>query len=251
MMLLDREQRPLVVPLLSSQEIDQEDFWRRIQPLVHVKPLLESGVQDTENLQHLMRSAVGAWKAHVCVVLEGRAAGSGAGGSWRWTVDRGRLALQGPDFIAYVAGSRKDLECPEEREAPLLAEVRERANSHGITLTSIRMTTPNRSIGYESPGEDVTNDPQLDGFSAALGQQEEVVEALAKTPGGYALRCNFSTRTAGPPGARALLSYADLLGTALRLLRPLGEEDAAMLRRLLGGGSVPPARWSQPTLSEE
>ncbi|PWK74754.1 hypothetical protein BCL76_101488 [Streptomyces sp. CG 926] len=236
--------------LLSSEEIGDEDFWRRIQPLVDIKPLLDSGITSTENLQHLMRSAVGAWKAHVCMVVEGRSAGTGAGGSWRWMVDRGRLALQGPDFIAYIAGSRKDLEFPEEHEVPLLAEVRERANRHGITLTSIRMMTPNRSIGYDSPGEDVTNDPQLDGISAALGQEEGVVEALAMTPGGYALRCNFSTQTAGPPGARALLVYADLLGTALRLLRPFGEENAAVLRDLLGGGPVPSAQWSQPPLPE-
>ncbi|MER6297924.1 hypothetical protein [Streptomyces althioticus] len=232
--------------LLSSEEIEDEDFWRRIQPLVDIKPLLDSGITDTENLQPLMRSAVGVWKAHVCMVVEGR----GAGGGWRWTVDRGRLALRGPNFVAYIAGSRKDLDFPEEREVPLLAEVRERANRHGITLTSIRMMTPNRSIGYDSRGEDATNDPQLDGISEALGQEEGVVEALAVTPGGYALRCNFSTQTAGPPGARALLIYADLLGTALPLLRPIREGDGVVLRSLLGGGPVPPVQWSQPTLPE-
>lgn len=112
------------------------------------------------------------------------------------------------------------------------------------------MMTPNRSIGYDSRGEDATNDPQLDGISEALGQEEGVVEALAVTPGGYALRCNFSTQTAGPPGARALLIYADLLGTALPLLRPIREGDGGVLRSLLGGGPVPPVQWSQPTLPE-
>ena len=77
------------------------------------------------------------------------------------------------------------------------------------------MLMTNRSIGYDAPGEDVTHGPQLDGISAALGQEEDVVEAQALTLTRIPPRCNFVSRTASPPGARALVPYAELLGITL------------------------------------
>ncbi|MEU9323546.1 hypothetical protein AB0D91_06960 [Streptomyces canus] len=232
--------------LLSSPEITDEAFWRRIRPLVDAKTLLRTDITDTPNLQWLMRSAVQAWKAHVCMVVESETVR--AGGAWRWVIDDGHLGLRGSDFVAFLAASRKDLHAPEEYEAPLLAEVRERAARFAIPLTSIRMLMTNRSIGYDAPGEDVTHDPQLDGISAALGQEEGVVEAQALTPTRVPLRCNFVSRTASPPGARALVPYAELLGTTLRLILGLDAEDAAQLGNLLDTGEPAPAHWEQADL---
>lgn len=237
--------------LLSSQEITDEGFWRRIRPLVDVKTLLRTGITDTPNLQRLMRSAVQAWKGHVCMVAERAEAGPRVGGVWRWVIDHGQLGLLGPDFVAFVASSRKDLDFPEEYPAPLLAEVRERASRFAIPLTSIRMLMTNRSIGYDAPDEDVTHDPQLDGISAALGREEGVVEALALTSTRTPLRCSFLSRTASPPGARALVPYAELLGTTLRLFLPLSSEDAEKLAHLLNAGEPTPAEWLQADLFEE
>ncbi|MFF4764825.1 hypothetical protein [Streptomyces sp. NPDC001292] len=110
------------------------------------------------------------------------------------------------------------------------------------------MLMTNRSIGYDAPGEDVTHDPQLDGISAALGQEEGVVEAQALTPTRVPLRCNFISRTASPPGARALVPYAELLGTTLRLVLGLDAEDAAQLENLLDTGEPVPGRWEQADL---
>uniref|UniRef100_A0AAU2JXS8 Uncharacterized protein n=1 Tax=Streptomyces sp. NBC_00049 TaxID=2903617 RepID=A0AAU2JXS8_9ACTN len=234
--------------LLSSEEIADEDFWRRICPLVEVGALLGTRVSDSANLQHLMRSAVKVWKAHVCMLVGAAGAGSPTSIGWRWAVDHGRLGLHGPGFIAYLAGSRKELGFPEEHPAPSLAEVRARADRSSIPLTSIRMLMTNRSIGYDSPGEDVTHDPQLDGISAALGQEEGVVEALALTATRVPLRCSFISRTASPPGARALVTYAELLDTTFRLFLDLDDGATARLEALVeGGGSEPPA-WVQSDL---
>ncbi|MET9812424.1 hypothetical protein [Streptomyces sp. NPDC006355] len=232
--------------LLSSAEITDEAFWRRIRPLVDAKTLLRTDITDTPNLQWLMRSAVQAWKGHVCMVVDREA--SGAGNGWRWLIDHGHLGLRGPGFVAFLASSRKDLDAPEEYAAPLLAEVRDRAARFAIPLTSIRMLMTNRSIGYDAPGEDVTHDPQLDGISAALGQEEGVVEAQALTTSRIPLRCNFVSRTASPPGARALVPYAELLGTTLRLVLGLDAGDAAQLESLLDTGEPAPARWEQAGL---
>ncbi|MFJ9011688.1 hypothetical protein [Streptomyces canus] len=237
--------------LLSSQEITDEGFWRRIRPLVDVRTLLRTDVTDTPNLQRLMRSAVQTWKGHVCMVVDREEAGPESGGAWHWMIDHGQLGLRGPGLVAYLPSSRKDLGFPEEYAAPLLAEVRERASRFAIPLTSIRMLMTNRSIGYDAPGEDVTNDPQLDGISAALGQEEGVVEALALTPTRIPLRCSFINRTASPPGARSLVPYAELLATALRLFLDLDDEDAALLQNLVDAGEPAPAHWSQPDLFEE
>ncbi|MGW2702719.1 hypothetical protein [Streptomyces sp. NPDC001340] len=234
--------------LLSSPEITDEAFWRRIQPLVDAKTLLRTDTTDTPNLQRLMRSAVQAWKGHVCMVVERE--GAGAVTRWRWLLDHGHLGLRGPGFVAFLAASRKDLDTPDEYEAPLLAEVRDRAGRFTIPLTSIRMLMTNRSIGYDAPGEDVTHDPQLDGISAALGQEEGVVEAQALTPTRIPLRCNFVSRTASPPGARALVPYAELLGTTLRLFLDLDDDDARLLDNLLDSGEPAPARWEQADLFE-
>ncbi|AZM49585.1 hypothetical protein DMB38_30785 [Streptomyces sp. WAC 06738] len=237
--------------LLGSREIPDEDFWRRIRPLVTAKTLLGTDVRDTPNLQHLMRSAIQIWKGHVCMIVDDRRRSPDSGTDWRWVVDNGRLGLCGPGFTAYLAASRKELDFPEEHPAPLLAQVRDRASRFSIALTSIRMLMTNRSIGYDAPGEDVTHDPQLDGISAAFGQEEGVVEALALTPTRTPLRCNFTTRTASPPGARSLLPYAELLGTTLRLFLDLDDEDAAHLEGLLYSGEPAPAHWTQADLFEE
>jgi hypothetical protein len=232
--------------LLSSPEIEDDAFWRRIRPLVDAKTLLRTGITDTPNLQRLMRSAVRWWKAHVCMVASPDDVSPGA--DWRWVVDRRRLGLRGPGFVAFVASSRKELTAPDEYEAPPLAVVRARAARFSIPLTSLRMLTTNRSIGYDAPGEDVTRDPELDGISAALGRVEGVVEAQALTPGRTALKFNFVSRTASPPGARAAVSYADLLGTALPLLLDLDEDGAGRLTDLLESGAPSPPRWEQGDL---
>ena len=235
--------------LLFSEEINDEDFWRRIRPLVDIRTLLATRGGDTQNLQHLMRSAVQSWKGHVCMVVDDEESRT-TGGAWRWAIEEGRLALKGAGFTAFVAASRKSLEFPDEHPSPLLAQVRHRASRFSIPLTSIRMLMTNRSIGYDAPGEDVTNDPQLDGISAALGQEEGVIEALALTPTGTPLRCSFTSRTASPPGARALLPYSDLIGITLRLVLDLDEQDAEDLERLIGAGEPDPAEWTQPGLFE-
>lgn len=188
--------------LLTSDEIVSEDFWRRIRSLVDVSTLLATGVKDTPNVQHLMRSVVRTWKGHVCMVVNDERVLGETGEPWRWTLTGRRLGLRGPGFTAYVAASRRELEFPDEYSEPLLAQLRERADRFSIPLTAIRMLVTNRSIGYDGPGDDVTHDPQLDGISAALGQEEGVVEALALTPAGVPLRCSFTNRTASPPGAR-------------------------------------------------
>ncbi|MET8556420.1 hypothetical protein ABZV64_15870 [Streptomyces sp. NPDC004959] len=210
------------------------------------KTLLRTGITDTPNLQQLMRSAVQSWKAHVCMVVEPDSPSTGD--AWRWVIKDGHLGLHGPGFIAYVASSRKDLHAPEEFDAPLLAEVRERAAAFSIPLTSIRMLMTNRSIGYDAPGEDVTHDPQLDGISAALGREEGVIEAQALTSTRVPLRCNFISRIASPPGARALVPFVELLGTTLRLFLGLSNEEAAQLGNLLDSGESAPARWEQADL---
>jgi hypothetical protein len=232
--------------LLASPEIRDAGFWRRIRPLVDARTLLRTDITDTPNLQHLMRSAVQTWKGHVCMVVEPESARTG--GAWRWVIENGHLGLHGPGFVAYVASSRKDLHAPEEFGAPLLAEVRERAARFAIPLTSIRMLMTNRSIGYDAPGEDVTHDPQLDGISAALGQEEGVIEAQALTSTRTPLRCNFVSRIASPPGARALVPFVELLGTTLRLFLGLTAEEAAQLEHLLDSGEPTSARWEQANL---
>ncbi|WP_333752760.1 hypothetical protein, partial [Streptomyces sp. IBSBF 2394] len=107
------------------------------------------------------------------------------------------------------------------------------------------MLMTNRSIGYDAPGEDVTHDPQLDGISAALGQEEGVIEAQALTSTRIPLRCNFVSRIASPPGARALVPFVELLGTTLRLFLGLTAEEAAQLEHLLDSGEPTSARWEQ------
>ncbi|UGQ11035.1 hypothetical protein LO772_30195 [Yinghuangia sp. ASG 101] len=236
--------------LLTSDEIDNEDFWRRIRPLVDVKTLLGTGIRDTANLQHFMRSVVRTWKGHVCMIVEDEPSSSQLGAPWRWALMDRRLGLRGPGFVAYIAGSRRNLGFPEDYPAPLLAQVRRRADRFSIPLTAIRMLVTNRSIGYDGPGDDVTHDPQLDGISAALGREEGVIETLALTPTGASLRCSFTSRTASPPGARTLLTYTDLLGTALRLLLDLSESDSEQLQRVIDADASDAPDWAQPGLFE-
>ncbi|MEU9178416.1 hypothetical protein AB0C90_16475 [Streptomyces sp. NPDC048550] len=237
--------------LLASQEIADVSFWARICPLVDTGTLLRTENANSANLQHLMRSAVRMWRAHVCMLVSRADEGAHARGGLWWAVDRGQLGLHGPGFVAYLAASRKDLRFPEEHPAPLLADVRARAGRFAIPLTSIRMLMTNRSIGYDAPGEDVTHDPQLDGISAALGQEEGVVEALALTPTRVPLRCSFTSRTASPPGARALVTFGELLGTTLRLFLDLDDDAASRLEDLVAGAEPASTGWVQFDLFDQ
>ncbi|MFJ9707314.1 hypothetical protein [Streptomyces sp. NPDC101234] len=143
--------------LHTSPELTDEAFWRRIRPLVDPKTLLRTEVTETPNLQRLMRSVIQAWKAHVCMVAEPEVVRPGVRGAGSSTKDTSACAA--PASWPSWPPTAKDLHAPDEYEAPLLAEVRERASRFGIPLTSIRMLMTNRSIGYDAPGEDVAHDP--------------------------------------------------------------------------------------------
>ncbi|MGW7426101.1 hypothetical protein ACWGJB_39855 [Streptomyces sp. NPDC054813] len=75
-----------------------------------------------------------------------------------------------------------------------------------------------------------------------------MIEAQTLTSTRIPLRCNFVSRTASPPGARALVPYAELPGTTLRLVLGLDVVDAGQLESLLDTGEPAPARWGQADL---
>ncbi|MFF4950265.1 hypothetical protein [Streptomyces chattanoogensis] len=234
--------------LLSSDEVSDSAFWDRVLPLVNLPLLLRTSVLDPQNLQHLMRSAVGSWQSHVCMLVPGGDERT-ATGPWRWSVEAGRLWLQLPRFRVCISQTRKELDLPDEYPGPALDDLRGRADRFGVPLTSIRMLVTDRTIGYDGPGDDVAHDPRLDGISQALGQAEEVIEADAKTPSGTILRCIFSSQVATARGARSQVPLGELIRTTVQLMQDFSDSDADQLARLLGPSPERvEAPWDQPPL---
>ncbi|MEU6934988.1 hypothetical protein AB0A05_38600 [Streptomyces sp. NPDC046374] len=235
--------------LLESEEITDDAFWNRVVRMINLSVLLRIPTTDTGNLQHLMRQAIRQWKSRVCMLVPGMAASTTS--PWRWGVKEGQLLFQTPRFQVLIAQSRRQLPYAEESSLPRLDEVRSRADRFGIPLTSLRMVVTDRHIGYAGSGDDISHDARLDGISEALGQAEGVIEADARITASTILHCRFGAGIASARGARTQVPLDALMGTAMRLLADLTDDEAEKIAQLLGvQQGLLDQPWSQPTFDD-
>lgn len=241
--------------LLEGPDLPNDSFWQRVAARTSLADIIDAVEGSSDNLQRLVKGGVDYIKAHVCLVDRDEQGLWDDMPAWRWIVDQGCLGLTGPGFTAYVAANRDNLPEPEAFRGTVdLAELRARARRFRIPLREIRMRTPHRTVGYDSPnGEDIVGDQELDQIGSALGQHS-VAHVEATIAGDQRLAVDFVDGMAGMVAPRVQVPIRRLLGTAIHLLEPLTDADAEVLHELIQ--PLPPAgpqssEWEQRSLFDE
>jgi len=240
--------------LLQGPDLPNDPFWVRIATRVSLAEIVEAVEGSSDNLQRLTKGGVDRIKAHVCLVVrDGRIRVETD--EWRWVVEEGCLGLRGPGFTAYLAAKREHLPEQEALRGPVdLAELRTRATRFGIAVREIRLRTPYRTVGYDSPsGEDIVGDRELDEIGSALGEHS-VAHVEAALASDQRLAVDYVNGTGGMVGPRAQVPIRKLLGTTVHLLESLSGAEAEGFQALLE--PPPPLTprghgWEQPSLFEE
>jgi hypothetical protein len=241
--------------LLDGPDLPNDPLWQRLAERTVIDDIVGAVSGSPDNLQRLLKGGIDKIKAHVCLVDREESALWDDTPPWHWTVRGGRLGLQGPGFTAYVAAKRDELPAREvAREAIDLAELRARARRFGITLREIRMRTPHRTVGYDSPsGDDIVNDRELDEIGVALGDHS-VAHVETQVFADQRLACDLLDGTAGMVSPRTQVPVGRIVGAAIRLLEPLTDTEAERLRVLLQP-LMPPRpygpTWEQRALFDE
>ena len=241
--------------LLEGPEIDNDRLWARLAETMTLRRLVDSITGHSPNLQRLIQAGLETIAAHVCIVEPAGLFPADGAPEWTWVARRRWLSLHSAAFSVHVAERREDLpEVTPTRNPVGLEEVRRRAQAYGIALQEVRMTTSNRTVGYDSiSGDDIAHDRELDVLERTLGNPT-VAHIEARPAGEPSLACDFVTGIAGMVGPRARMGIGRLVTTAVQLLEALDETDAEQIAALTRPRSrrddAAAGEWEQTSLFE-
>ncbi len=219
--------------LLDFAEIDDLEFWRSVGRRLTVEQLSHVDVRDPcPNLQHIVRANLDVLWARGCAIVSREPL---RGGSMipRWTAERGKLALRGETFSAYVAQSAealRDVRIPYPTDGIELQILRDR--SEDVVLYSLRMSDGDESVVISSErDEDVVRSDR----AAALARASsgvKVQEALALLASGQRATVDFCAETV-VGRTTSKLSLRELVPLTVKLLVQMPAEALEAIGRLL------------------
>lgn len=219
--------------LLDGIDSDDEGLWRRmgrnlsLELLTRIPPNdLPSAFQKlvTVNAVSLAAKAIRVDKTEVRL--------GDPEDVFEWFLSGGNLALRGNDFTAYIAAtSVESLPTVPRRDGPSISTLRERAQSQGLNLGMVRLTTSKAALTYESISEvNLTSDEDLVNVSGALGLATRVAEATVIL-NGKRLTCDFEESTA-KGHTNAMFAVSDLVRVAIPLMQSVDESTRERLADL-------------------
>jgi len=220
--------------LLNLNVIDDLRFWHRIGSAVSVEQLGRINVrQPNDNLQLLIKANLGRLKARIFRMRYGHPTFDDMNRpAFWWKIERGTLALRGPNWTAYIAEKIEDLgglTGTGTRGVPL-ADLRTR--SRAIPLVSLQLSDGHVAFDLNSLEQtDIIQSNQLEALESSLGSRVTVYRARALNKGRQVV-CDFRNSSATVPTS-TIHGVADLLWTAIPLLRSLNEEERAELEETL------------------
>jgi hypothetical protein len=213
--------------LLDLDEIDDDDFWRRIGRTATVSQIgTLSPTQPNANMQHLIKANLDHLMARVCRLQDRQQQldEQGQPEFW-WRTENHALALRGRSWVAFVAEKAEDLDGVEGTSTNGVS-IADLVNRSGSTvLTGLQMSDGTYELDLSSSRQaDVAHSNHLDAVARSFGSAAKVLRARAMT-GNRQVACDF-TKSSASTTTSSVVSVTELLGVSIPLLRPM--EAAAM-----------------------
>ncbi|MGW7578027.1 hypothetical protein [Streptomyces sp. NPDC054765] len=226
--------------LLEGEEIPDGDFWSRIAREITLTDLLRhTRITGTDNLQHLMRAAMGTWNARVCAVAPFSPVAARRGAvPLRWTKGEDVLSFDAPGFVLTLAQKVDYLTSSVARaayELPTLDEVGKRLLLLGLSLKAITLVNGGGKVAYRGHEGALYGD-RLRHLSESLGPGTLVKDLEALPASGVPVRYNFSTRTASVKPPRGSVPLIELVNTSIRLFTDLSRAEEERLVEVIPPG---------------
>jgi len=210
------------------EEAPSEDalFWRSIGRLVSLERLLGLGVRTGSRLTALIRANADRLYARGLLVkaIQPRLDSIGP----FWELAGGGVALNGSDFVAYMAPRRDDLTVsPDSASALSFKSFRNRTSDDQVATVTV-IAADGKKVTIES---DDIFDPGTDAVLASVGDLPgATIASVGLIVGGKHLDCDFTNRLAFGHTS-AVFDILSLVERALPMLWPLTDPgDVAELR---------------------
>jgi hypothetical protein len=234
--------------LIAGDDIDDEDFWRRLGNF-DLSQLGRLNLPDRPaNLGHLLAVSADKIQGRWCRVRPDQPR-TGADGALQWGVEHGLLALHGSTFTAYLAEEKSELSGIEPIAQPGIAvdNLQVRAERADAAISNFTAAAGGLIIGVASETHsDVLENPQTSGsVGAAAGN---ITKATATLKNHHNIVCDFSAATASSR-TRATLSVRELVRHGLPLVWDLHEGEMARLAEMLTPVTVLPSNEDENQIS--
>jgi hypothetical protein len=226
--------------LLDLDPIEDLQFWRRVGSGLGVEKLGRIRTDHPNpNLQLLVKANLDRLKARVFRIRDSQQLTFEDMDRpiFFWSISRGALTFRGPGWDAFIGEKSEDIEGIRGSitSGVSVADLRHRADD--IALISLQLSDGHMAFDVNSLEQtDVVRSDQLQALEGSLGAGAKVFRARAINNSRQIL-CDFRRSTAAVPTS-SIIGVADLLRTALRLLRPLEEGDLEALYEILSTDSV-------------
>ncbi|TDK23956.1 hypothetical protein E2F48_14270 [Arthrobacter crusticola] len=230
--------------ILDVVSASDENFWSRIGRFLTTSQLsrMSLNASNTESFQNLINANLDVIPCRAAAVASGAETLFSADSEpFLWSIRNKALALEGPDFTAFVA-DRKELV-----EGKVAAS--DMASTDGLDvetlsrrvaeyeLTEVTLRDGGATVQFTS-NEGVGHDERLAKLAQGLSSSSTVVKAVVPLPEGQ-LALNFKTSLAAAKTTRTPL-LKDVLAVSIPLLHALSEERRQALKAFLQiGDSVP------------
>jgi len=220
--------------LLDLDEVDDDEFWRRIGRTTTVSQIGRlSPRQPNANMQHLIKANLDHLMARVCRLQDRQEElYEQEQPEFWWRTENNALALRGRSWIAFVAEKAEDLGGIDGTPTSGVS-ITDLVNRAGSTvLTSLQMSDGTYELDLSSPSQaDVAHSDHLNAVARSFGPAAKVLRARAMT-GNRQVACDFTKSSASTTTSSVVL-VTELLSISLPLLRPMEALAQAALLEVL------------------
>lgn len=232
-----------ILDVVSASDMD---FWRRIGRFLTTSQLsrMRLTTANEESFQNLINANLDVIRCRAAAVAS---AGtdtlfSSTMESFLWSIRSETLALEGPDFTAFVADGKERVEHKlssldiASASGVDVETLSRRAGEYELTEVTLR--DGGATVQFTS-SDGVGHDERLAKLAQGLSSNSTVVKAVVPLPEGH-LALNFKTSLANAKTTRTPL-LKDVLGAAVPLLHEMDEDRRQALRSFLQVGSSGPS----------
>ena len=229
--------------LLEMDELDDQEFWRRISATVELDALLATGLIGSHiNLQHLMEASANRFRARNCrLVAETPADLDLEEGDRRWFMlgDTLGLRIEGSVPVVFSNGSVGKYELPGRSADPSINDIIERGEAASVSIQSLSITNASSRVNYESAdGSSINEHDKLTEIYDAMGEDASVAAATISVGSSQRmLTCNMESSTAYAK-SNAVFYLSELALQAVPLMIDLPDDELEALRALFNDEEV-------------
>ncbi len=205
--------------LLTTEELDDDEFWSRLGQTVTLPGLSALGsLDETPSMQKLMAAALPRLRCKSCYVRTGQERLDSKDADFKWSVDRSALSLRGHGVQVWVANRLDDVEMStSDSSLPSVRRVAGRAAAASIEIFDFEAESETNSLRFGSADQaDVIGTAEAF-VTAALGEGAALKRVSTVLATGHHFDVNFASQS-GSARTRAQATVSDVVWTSANLL---------------------------------